>query len=403
MHSLDWLICLAALPGHLGLWLAITNRLHAVALRQWLISGLTLVGHLVQALVPLALGYWLWQGGGPLQSAVAGSPLGWAATWYVLLSVMASGPVGVWLVRRLAVRPPEVLRTLETVSHDLAPRLPETARPTRLGRIMARVPGNQSLRLDVHEKTLEIPRLPPQLDGLTIAHLTDLHFTGKVAKEYFQEVVRLTNEFDADLVALTGDLVEKSTCIPWIPETLGRLRGRHGVYFVLGNHDTRIDVPQLREAMTACGLNDVGGCWRRLVIRGEVVILAGNELPWIVPAADMSDCPPRDRDDELLKILLAHTPDQFGWARRHDFDLMLAGHTHGGQIQVPLLGPLVAPSWHGVRYASGTFHLNPTVMHVSRGVSSNLPLRWNCPPELTRLTLRRPTEPARAPRRRWRR
>jgi len=87
-------------------------------------------------------------------------------------------------------------------------------------------------------------------------------------------------------------------------------------------------------------------------------------------------------------LLLSHAPDQLTWARRFDFDLMLAGHTHGGQIRLPLLGPIVSPSRLGTQYASGTFEREPTVLHVSRGTSSFMPLRWNCPPELAVLELR---------------
>jgi predicted MPP superfamily phosphohydrolase len=89
-----------------------------------------------------------------------------------------------------------------------------------------------------------------------------------------------------------------------------------------------------------------------------------------------------------VRILLAHSPDQLSWARRNDIDLMLAGHTHGGQIRFPLIGPILAPSRYGVRYAAGTFYLPPVVMHVSRGISGLQPLRFNCPPELTKLVLR---------------
>jgi predicted MPP superfamily phosphohydrolase len=92
--------------------------------------------------------------------------------------------------------------------------------------------------------------------------------------------------------------------------------------------------------------------------------------------------------DRPFRILLAHSPDQFGWARRWDFDLVLAGHTHGGQFCLPGIGPLLTPSWHGVQYSSGTFFAGQTLMHVSRGTSSELPLRWNCLPELGEIILR---------------
>ena len=93
-------------------------------------------------------------------------------------------------------------------------------------------------------------------------------------------------------------------------------------------------------------------------------------------------------ENPVLRILLSHSPDQLAWAREQGFQLMLAGHNHGGQIRLPMIGPIVTPSLHGVKYASGVFDESPTVMHVSRGISGDQPLRWNCPPELTRVVLK---------------
>ena len=132
---------------------------------------------------------------------------------------------------------------------------------------------------------------------------------------------------------------------------------------------------------------DLGSRFKRLEVSGAEIILAGKELPWFSPPANMEQCPPRSADTGQLRILLSHSPDQFGWARRWDFDLVLAGHTHGGQICLPVIGPMVCPSWYGVHYASGTFYRHPTLMHVSRGVSGETPIRLNCRPELSRLVL----------------
>jgi predicted MPP superfamily phosphohydrolase len=125
-----------------------------------------------------------------------------------------------------------------------------------------------------------------------------------------------------------------------------------------------------------------------LEIAGEALLLAGNELPWHRPAAAMETAPPRGQDNSPVRVLLSHTPDQLEWARRWDFDLMLAGHTHGGQVRLPLIGPLFVPSRIEVRYSAGVFHEPPLVLHVTRGVSGKTPLRINCPPEIDKLTLR---------------
>ncbi len=243
--------------------------------------------------------------------------------------------------------------------------------------------------LSVTEKVLQLPRLDPQLNGLTIAHLSDLHFTGRITREFFEMVVDQTNQMDVDLVAITGDIIDNPLCRPWLDEILGKLRSRHGVFFILGNHDLRIhDEPGLRAQLTRLGFHDLGGRWQSLTINRKQIVLAGNELPWFVPAADMQSCPIKPRQGRPFRIALSHSPDQIGWCQNYDFDLMLAGHTHGGQIRLPVIGPIFAPSRYGVKYSAGTFFEDPTLMHVSRGLSGTRPLRFNCTPEVTKLVLR---------------
>lgn len=88
-----------------------------------------------------------------------------------------------------------------------------------------------------------------------------------------------------------------------------------------------------------------------------------------------------------FRVLLSHTPDNIGWARTRDVDLMLSGHNHGGQVVLPLFGPVYSPSLFGSRFAGGTYWRPPTLLHVSRGLSGRHPLRWNCRPEVTRIVL----------------
>jgi hypothetical protein len=388
---MDLFLLLVALLGHGLFWAAVLNRLHAVAMPRWMLDALSGLCLACLVLVPVAFGWWLVAAGfqvfGERRGGEIPRPAAASLLYLLLCWLLAAGNVGWWIWRALWHRAPHVLRSHRTRSVVLLPDPAAVMTEEHAHHFLVHLLRNEILRLDVTERVINVPRLPSALDGLSIVHLSDFHFTGKVGKAYFREVVRLANQLQPDLVAVTGDLVDKSRCIDWIPETLGQLRGRHGVYFVLGNHDLRVDTGRLRRVLSQSGLIDLGGRLLPLSIRGEPVVLAGNELPWLAPAADMSRCPPPS-GGRPLRIVLSHSPDQLDWAVAHDVDLLLAGHTHGGQIRFPLVGAILTPSRQGVKYASGVFHAPPTIMHVTRGVSGNFPLRLNCPPEMAHLVLR---------------
>lgn len=114
-------------------------------------------------------------------------------------------------------------------------------------------------------------------------------------------------------------------------------------------------------------------------------MLAGDETPWIGQQPDLANSA-----QSLFRILLSHTPDNIAWALNNQVDLMISGHTHGGQIRLPVLGPIHCPSRYGLQFSAGEFWLDPTLLHVSRGLSGREPIRYGCRPELTRLILRAP-------------
>lgn len=384
------LIILLALGcvGHVILWASVVNRVHGMAMRRLWINAGTILSGVAMVVGPLAVAGILWR---VEQDTVA---LGWrvaaATAWcYVLFCVLyllLSAVRRAWLALH-AERRGAILDN-HTTHVDVRRLADEPLAAPGLATWMCRLPGNQSLKIHFHEEQLRIPRLPAAGDGLRIAHLSDLHMSGRIAKRFFNEVIDRVNDLQPDLIAVTGDLVENETCVDWIPDTLGRLRAPGGVYVVLGNHDLRVDQPRLQSTLAQTGMVHLGGTWQQVTVRGMPLVLAGNELPWYSPAANLAECPPRGESGLPLRILLAHGPDQFAWARQHDVDLMLAGHNHGGQVRLPFLGPILAPSLSGVRYASGVFQSGPTVLHVSRGTSSKMPIRWNCPPEVALLVLR---------------
>jgi predicted MPP superfamily phosphohydrolase len=280
-----------------------------------------------------------------------------------------------------------ILAENHTTTIDLRREAPCALAAPGVADWLSRLPGNQVFQLCIQEKQLPVPRLSSQHAGLRIAHISDLHMCGRITKAYFERVVEHVNQCEPDIVAITGDLVERNACLDWIPDTFGRLRAPGGVYYVLGNHDKHVDEERLHSMLQDAGLIYIGGAWRQTTVRGTPLVLAGNELPWYPPAADLSDCPSQDGAGLPVRIVLAHSPDQFAWARGHEVDLILAGHNHGGQVNLPLLGAVLAPSKHGVRYAAGAFRAEKTVMHVSRGTACLTPVRYNCPAEIAILVL----------------
>jgi predicted MPP superfamily phosphohydrolase len=239
--------------------------------------------------------------------------------------------------------------------------------------------------MHVTEASVDIAGLPRELSGLSICHWSDLHIAGRLDRGYYREVVRLTNQLRVDLVALSGDVCDKARYIDWIVEIFADTEARLGKFFILGNHDLRThDVQRLRAAMAEAGFVDVGG--RCASIQHDRVLIAGDERPWFRGEPRLPKT--IHQQQQQLRLLLAHTPDRLRWARANGFQVMLSGHTHGGQICLPLVGPTVCPSWHGTKYASGYFHEPPTLLHVRRGTGSLFPFRLCCPPEITKLVLR---------------
>lgn len=281
------------------------------------------------------------------------------------------------------LRRPRVLAANHTVTVDVARAL--GYRPIGWGkhRHMARVPFNDLFRVDFAEKTLRLPRLPAAWDGLSVLHVSDLHMCGTPDRAFYQFLAERCRDWDPDIVAVTGDTVDSDIHHRWVLPVLGRLRWRVAAFAIFGNHESWFDPALVRRRLRRCGFDVVGNGWRRVEIRGEPLVVVGNETPWFCPAPDLRDCPTGP-----FRLCLSHTPDNLPWAKTHGVDLMLSGHCHGGQVRVPGLGSILVPSRYGRRYDAGTFEEAGTVLHVCRGVGGQHPLRINCRPEVAKLVLR---------------
>jgi predicted MPP superfamily phosphohydrolase len=187
-----------------------------------------------------------------------------------------------------------------------------------------------------------------------------------------------------DLLVLGGDIIDDRQYLDWIELVLGPLRWKVAALAILGNHDWWQDFTAVRERLSALGMRVISNRWEALDVRGERLIAIGHEGPWFRPPPDMTGCP------DGFRLLVSHTPDNIRWARRNNCRLMLSGHTHGGQIRVPVFGSLFVPSRFSRRYDMGTFHEPPTVLHVNRGLSGKEAIRFRCRPQVTRIVLRVP-------------
>jgi predicted MPP superfamily phosphohydrolase len=308
-------------------------------------------------------------------------PLVWA--YFMVCWVLGLGVFPLVTVLRLARRTPAALLKNDTLTVDVAKELGYKPAGTGKHRRLACLPFNQVFQVDFTERTLWLPRLPAAWDGLKVLHLSDLHLCGTPDRAFYSHVMDRCRAWDPDLVALTGDVVDSDKHHRWIIPVLGRLRWRVAAFAILGNHDSWRDVPVIRRRLRRVGMHVLGNGWERIEVRGEPLVVIGHEGPWFKPAPDLSACPP-----DGFRLCLSHTPDNIRWARRHGIDLVLAGHVHGGQIRFPLVGSVFVPSRYSRRYDCGTFAEAPAVMHVSRGLAGQHPLRYNCRPEVTLLVLR---------------
>jgi predicted MPP superfamily phosphohydrolase len=250
------------------------------------------------------------------------------------------------------------------------------------GAWLLRLPGNESFRLWRREWELYFPGLPDALEGLTIVQLTDLHFAPCYDRAFFERVVEGCRDWPADLVVVTGDLINHDDVISWIEPVFERLEARLGKYAILGNHDAEHQPDRVLDALADAGFESLEGRWITIDENGSRLLVGGTSAPW-GPALMTGSIPPAD-----FRILLSHSPDQFYRARNWGVDLMLSGHNHGGQIRLPAVGPVFMPSRYSRRFDRGFFRGGSTLLYVSEGVGGEHPYRYGCPPEICRFVLR---------------
>ncbi len=265
-------------------------------------------------------------------------------------------------------------------------------------------------RMILRRQVLEYEPSQLPLEKLTILHISDLHV--RKPDPLVAGMIDRVRGLEPDLILVTGDLIEVDAGTDFCVELLSTLRARLGVYAVLGNHDhwykrgsvlgqllhaalnvisftkhSYNDVPSLVRKLRQSNVNVLINENLRVPVDGQYIWLAGVDDPiserddlaralWGVPGEDFS-------------ILLTHSPELAYAAERQGVDLVLAGHTHGGQIRIPFVGALVSRTRTPVPTVKGPKKMGRTWLHVSPGLGSSVQLRFLSPPEITLLELRR--------------
>jgi hypothetical protein len=246
-------------------------------------------------------------------------------------------------------------------------------------------------RLVRREATITSARWPAALDGLRVVALSDLHAGGwSITAARLEDLVDRVNAERADLIVLLGDFVRARSRARMEPEELARplarLRAARGVFAVLGNHDWWYDGERVRRALEAANIR---------VLEGEGAAAGAGGL-WLVGVPDEMTRAPRPAraldglPGDATAIVLTHNPDVFPEIPERAA-LTLAGHTHGGQILLPIVGAPFVPSRFGQKYLRGHLVEKGRHLYVTTGVGTSiLPLRFGVPPEYVVLTLRAP-------------
>ncbi len=247
---------------------------------------------------------------------------------------------------------------------------------------------DQSQELVVERVTLPIRGLVPSLEGFTIAQLSDFHLYPFTQPSLIREAVALSNAQKPDLVVLTGDYVwHELEAIYELAPILAGLNARHGVYAAMGNHDLWTNVDVIKAAFAEVRLPTLINQGVTISEGGGSLYVAGLDDGWSGEPdlqAALAGSPA-----EAPVVLLLHEPDLADeYSLYPRISLQLSGHAHGGQIRFPRLGGAMILPYLGRKYDYQLYRVNEMWLYSNPGIGvTNEPLRINCPPEITEITL----------------
>ena len=243
---------------------------------------------------------------------------------------------------------------------------------------------------------ITLRRWPERLNGFTIALLSDFHYDWLFSVHPIRKAVKIVNDLRPDLIALTGDFVS----VPWFgdplkggaaaepcAELLRQLQAPHGVWAVMGNHDVFSDPDRVTNALHAQRIPVLSNKSVPIEKDGARFWLSGVD-DVLSGTADLNGTLHGIPSDEAT-VLMAHEPDYADYVARYPVDLQLSGHSHGGQVVFPFMRPLYLPDL-AKKYIWGLHTIKGLRLYTNAGIGTvELPVRFNCPPEVTFITLRR--------------
>ena len=247
---------------------------------------------------------------------------------------------------------------------------------------------------DLTSATFEIPNLHEALDGFTIGLISDIHSSIFMTKREMDAYVQLLNSLHTDLIVIPGDFVNSLTeeVYPFA-EAFSNLKAPHGIFGVMGNHDFFAPRPDIvAREVDGCGVRMLRNDRAIIERNGGTFLLIGiDDTGRAMSAAEKMDTALGSFSHDIPRVLLCHRPYYLQQAADRNIDLVLSGHTHGGQIVLGQIGDIrIAPASLASKYVWGRYKIANTHMYISRGIGTvGLPIRINCPPEITSIVLRR--------------
>jgi predicted MPP superfamily phosphohydrolase len=244
--------------------------------------------------------------------------------------------------------------------------------------------------LKVTEENVLLPGLPMAFQGLRVVLIADIHHGAFFPRSYVRQVVALTNSLHPDLILLLGDYAYRDRrYIPAVMEELGGLRPKLGTYAVQGNHDVRMGRELTSLSLEKNGLKELTNTGVMIKRGDQAIFIAGiDDLQTGRPNLKraLEGCP-----EKGFAILMSHNPDVIEGIRDPRIHLVVSGHTHGGQICLPLIGSPVVPSDYGQKYRAGLVQGPLVKGYVTCGAGAIFPpIRIGCPPEISCLTFLNP-------------